>query len=557
MKFKEIAKNLSEIATLLELSGENIFKIKAHQNAANILGAQSDNESFLKEILAGKVKGLGAGIQQVILELQKTGESSLLNELRTSFSESFLELLKIKGLGAKKIKLLAQELNINSIAELEDACLKSDLLKVKGFAEKTQKNILENIAFYKKVKGYFHFKVAKEFAEELAEHFTSDQNAIKLEEVGALRRKDEILNQLEFVAALQDKTQLLKKLGTFKEIIDLDEKSNEICFCFKNNLKCRIHLASKNDFAKTQLLKTGSEKHLAKLDLARLENEAGAHSEEQLYHALSLCLIPPEYRLGESEIEEAHELFKAKANFSETIRATDIKGVVHAHSTYSDGRNTLREMANACIAKGYAYLGISDHSQSAFYAGGLKPDQIKRQHDEIAQLNQELAPFLILKGIESDILKDGSLDYSDNILESFDFVIASVHSHFELSENEMTERMIRAIKNPFTKILGHPTGRLLLKREGYRVHLQKILETAAEEGLVVEINANPARLDLDWRFHKLAQDMGVQLAICPDAHSAEQIDNIRYGVYAAQKGQVQKENCLTTWDLEKIKNYFK
>lgn len=555
MKFKEIAKHLDQIATLLELKGENSFKIKAHHNAARILENNLGNGTFLEDILGGKIKGIGTGIQQLISELQKTGESSLLNELKANFSESFLELLKIKGLGAKKLKILAEELAINSIEELEDACKKNKLLQIKGFAEKTQKTILENIAFYKPTREFFLFKTAKEWAELIKDHLAEDENTLKFAEVGTLRRKDEILNKIEFIISVKNIDALVNKLKQLKEIIEITKNADELSLLFGNKMKGIIYVVDEKDFSRNLISKTGSEKHLALLGLNEIKNQ-NISDEQAFYHALSLSFIPPEYRLGETEVEEAKELFRMKRDFPETIKAQDITGVLHAHSSYSDGLNSLSEMAKACKNKGYQYLGITDHSQSAFYAGGLKVDQIKRQHEEIDSLNEELAPFVIFKGIESDILKDGSLDYPDKILESFDFIISSVHSHFELSEKEMNERVIRAIKNPYTKILGHPTGRLLLRRKGYAIDLEQILETAAKHAVVVEINANPLRLDLDWRYHRKAIELGVRLAICPDAHSVEQIDYIKYGVYAARKGRVLKENCLTSLSLEEIKSFF-
>lgn len=480
MRITEIVKALEEIAILLELLNENRFKISAHKNAASILDRQFNSiEDYLS---AGKVKGIGENTSKLIQELIETGESSYAKELRSNFDESFLEILKIKGLGVKKLISLRDQLGISSIEELEEACKKDKLTSLKGFAKKTQEKILKNIEFYKTTRGFFYYSKGVEALLEL------DINQ-DYEIVGKFRENEPLINALEIEVSEEEKSSFLKSLK-------LSNAENQINIKLNNDLPLKVHFVS------------------------------------------------------DAKLEESRSYYEENFSFENTINEDDIKGIIHAHSTYSDGLNSLKDMAIAVRDKGYKYFGISDHSQTAFYAGGLKEDTIKKQHEEIDKLNEELSPFVIYKGIESDILKDGSLDYSEKILESFDFIIASVHSNFEMKEDEMTARIIRAIENPHTTILGHPTGRLLLRRPGYEVNMDQIIEAAAKNNVIIEINSNPARLDLDYTLHKKAIDSGVKLAICPDAHSIDQIDYVKYGVAVAKKGGVKKEDVVNCKDAD-------
>ena len=464
--------------------------------------SNASKAELLAQIKAGKIKGIAENLKVIILEIANTGESSFANELRESFDESFLEILKIKGLGVKKVNALKKELAVNSIEDLETACKSDKLIELKGFAKKTQSSILQNIAFYKTTRGLFHYRTGRDYLELVENKLKNNKHCLDLEIDGEYRKNEQVIDGLEILIETDDSLEILKSLEDLPEAKEIKSDKEQISITFKNKLPLKI------DFVKKE------------------------------------------------KIQERRKYFEKNFSFPGTVNASDIKGIIHAHSSYSDGIHSLKSLAVAVKEKGYQYLGISDHSQSAFYASGLKMSDIRRQHAEIDKLNQELAPFVIFKGIESDILKDGSLDYPDNILESFDFIIASVHSNFEMQEEEMTKRIVRAIQNPYTTILGHPTGRLLLKRPGYQIDMDQVLETAAKYNVAIEINSNPLRLDLDWSFHKKAVDLGILLPISPDAHSIEQIDYVEYGVAVAKKGGVKKEDVLTAWDVDEVKEYF-
>ncbi len=571
MTSSEIADNLEEIATLLELQGANVFRIRAFNNAARVVrSVEIELSDFVEEASAGKVKGIGPAISENIQVLFNEGELPFLDELRDSFPEGLLELLNIPGLGAKKVKKLYEELEIESLSDLEEACKNEKLSDLKGFSSKTETNILESIERYRKFSSQFLYRTALEKSKEILEYLSKSKLTGKVELAGSLRRNKEVVKDIDIIATSRSPVKLMEKFTSYpsveKIVAEGETKSSVI---IEDGLGVDLRVVSEEEFAAAILHFTGSKEHNTRLRSIAIKkglklNEYGLFkddtalsldSEEAIYKELGLAWVPPELREDRSEIEEAQRLLKKKSTFARLIEVDDIKGILHAHSTYSDGKHTLEQMALAAKDLGFEYLGITDHSQTAAYAGGLKPAAVKKQHKEIDELNKKLAPFKILKGIESDILADGSLDYNEKVLESFDFIIASVHSQFNLDESAMTKRFINAIKNPYTTIIGHPTGRLLLKREAYALNIPEILSAAKEYGVSIELNANPRRLDLDWRYLSQARKLGISIPINPDAHSIEGMQNIAYGVKVARKGGLTKDESLCCMNLNSLEKF--
>lgn len=569
----QIADALEEVGTLLEISGENAFRTRAYINAARILrGTQDDIQTFIEKAKARQIKGVGQGLTQDIDDLAFRGKLDLLEELKQDFPQGVLEILKLKGLGAKKVRIIYKDLGITSIEELETACKEGQLAEVKGFGEKTLKNILSSIDNYRTFKSRFLFSVALKEAEDIVLNLQKCSHCKEINIAGSLRRCKETVKDIDLIASSDKPSALMDYFIKLPQLTAItahgETKSSAI---LTSGIALDLRVVKPSQYPSALLHFTGSKEHNTQLRSLALKhnwklNEYGLFhketafslaDEKAIYNKLELAYIPPELREAQVEIEEASHLWQSGKKFPDLIQESDLKGVLHCHSTYSDGSSSLKQLAVAIRDMGFSYLGISDHSQTAAYAGGLKADDIKRQHEEIDLLNEELKPFMIFKGIESDILVDGSLDYEDKILETFDFVIASVHSNFNLDKTAMTRRIIRAINNPFTTILGHPTGRLLLKREGYQLNIQEILEAAKSNGVAIEINANPWRLDLDWRQLREAKRLGIQLPICPDAHSIKGVKDLRYGIGIARKGGLEKKhvlNCLNTDEFQEFLN---
>lgn len=562
---------LSEIAALLELKGENVFKVRAYQNAARILeNTALTLPEFVNQAKQGEIKGIGAAISSKLEALCSSGELSYLKELRSEFPPGVIELMSIPGVGPKKAGLLAKALGIKSVEELEQACRDSRVAELKGFGEKTQAKIIAGIASRKQYSSKFLYPEAWHTGQEIAASLKESGHVGQVEVAGSIRRRKEVVADIDIVATSKDPEGLMQVFVTLPRVKQVlghgDTKSTVVLY---SGIQVDLRVVEDAEFPAALLYFTGSKAHNTKLrgiaqDKKLKLNEYGlfkgkralkAHSEEELYHHLGLAYVPPELREDQGEIEFAAK--NRKGGFPKLVELADIRGVLHAHSSYSDGKNTLEEMAKGTKELGYEYLGITEHSKSSSYAGGLTVERIRDQHQEIEALNKKLAPFKIFKGIECDILVDGALDYTDEILKSFDFVIVSVHSRFGLDKEAMTARILRAISNPYTTILGHLTGRLLLEREGYAVEVSKILECAAKNRVAVEINCNPRRLELDWRYHRQAVELGVKLAICPDAHSIRGLSDIEYGIGVARKGGLEATNIINCGDVNEIQNYFR
>lgn len=510
MNAKEIGDIFSDVAVLLELNGENQFKVRAYESAARLLSSQTlDAQELIGEVESGRIKGIGSGLLEAIRELEEHGSYSVFEELKSTVPEGFLDLLALPGLGPKKLKLLREELGITGIDDLLKACAENRVCELKGFSEKTQAKLIEAAERFKINSEKYRLPQALEAAQAMIAKDPSKH----LIPSGEFRRGLPVISEI----VVSDSTR------PFELLFETGSES---------------HLAQLRNWASSRGFT------LTREGILKGKTETTVSSEEELYTTLELAYIPPELREGRGEIEEAATLFQSGRQKFDLVEREDLQGILHAHSTYSDGIHSLKEMAEAARALGYSYLGITDHSQSAAYAGGLKPPIIRKQREEIDRLNSELAPFRIFHGIESDILGDGSLDYEDEILSRFDFVIASVHSRFSLDRDAMTKRLVKAVENPYTCILGHSSGRKLLEREPYEFDIEAVLRAAQECGTAVEINASPKRLDIDWTQVSLARDLGLQVPICPDAHSIKGMDDVQWGILTARKGGLSKAQVL-------------
>lgn len=547
MDNKAISKIFKLCSQLMELHNENPFRTKAMASASfklDKLPFRIDDAS-LEELSAQP--GIGKSTAEKAKEVAQTGTFKELQDLLANTPSGVVEMLNIKGLGPKKVQIIWQDLGIESVGELLYACNENRLVEAKGFGLKTQEEIKKSIEFSISNQGWFLYaKVlsqADTFYAILKTHFPSSL----LSFTGDFRRKCEVLSTVDLL--ISESIEAVEKFLGDYTLVEKTENSLEITdelgFTFK------VFSTNINDFYRDLILSTGSTAHLDLL-FNILPDLPSLSSEEAIYRNLRLDYIEPELREGLDEIERAQN-----HTLPHLIQFKDLKGTLHNHSTYSDGVHTLEQMALHCKdALGLEYLGICDHSRTAVYANGLSIERLEEQWKEIASLNEKLAPFKIFKGIESDILSDGSLDYPDEVLAQFDFVVASVHSNLKMDEEKATARLIKAIENPYTTILGHPTGRLLLSRSGYPLDFKKIIDACAANKVVIEINANPLRLDLDWRWHRYAVEKGVLLSINPDAHRTEGLLDMQYGIFVAQKGGLEAKNCLNTYSLTDITNYF-
>jgi DNA polymerase (family 10) len=543
---KEIVSALKLLGQLMELHDGNAFKIKSINNAAFKLGKYAELLAEKSEDDLAKIDGVGKSVAAKILELINTNAIAELENLKADTPSGLVEMLAIKGLGPKKIQIIWKQLNIDNIGELYYACIENRLVEAKGFGYKTQEEVKRLIEFTLMNKGSLLLSNALQF-------YTDLKTNIDITAVGQLARNCEIITALEFSAPLSKLNEITNTLQSIENIegaiAQQEWKGN-----WNTNSPITIYFIDDKNWVLQNFIKNSSVEHIALLpnfDLEKISKE-NISSEEDIYKYLGIGFIPVPMREGNREVELAKE-----TKIPILIRNEDLKGSLHNHSTWSDGIHTLEEMAMYCKELGYEYLGICDHSQSAFYANGLKPDRLLQQFEEIEKLNKKYPDFHIFKGIESDILNDGSLDYEEELLKQFDFIVASVHSNLKMDETKANTRLLKAIENPYTTMLGHPTGRLLLARQGYPINHQLIIDACAANMVAIEINANPLRLDLDWRWIDYALQKGVLLSINPDAHKKEGYHDMKYGVMVAQKGGLSKEFCLNAWDKNKLGDYFK
>jgi len=584
MTKSQIAEVLEEIATLLELKDENPFKIRAYANAARSLETFGGNLSDLQDEEAlAKIPGIGKAIAAKVKELAGTGKLKYLEELRAEFPAAILELFSISGLGAKKIKALYEQLHISSIEQLREACESGRVARLPGFGETTQAKICTAIEQRAKHSGYFQFGQIAAETESLRRDLAAHPDALQVDVAGSYRRRREIVRDVDLVVATKKPaaiTEFFIKHALAESIIAQGPTKTSVRL--RSGIQCDLRVVTSAEYPFALNYFTGSKEHniemrsralqrgwtLNEYRLARLPPDPKAkkarggraikrptvkiptvRDEADLYRALGLDFIPPELRenCGEFEAAEKHSLPRL-------IEQDNLRGTFHCHTVASDGHNSLEEMASAAQKLGLEYLGIAEHSKSSIQAHGIDAAKLRAQVAAIRKMNKKFDGFRLFAGVECDILRDGTLDFDDEILAELDFAVASIHSVFNLSEAEMTKRIIRAMENPFITILGHLTGRLLLKRDPYLVDIPAVLEAAAATGTWIELNAAPKRLDLDWRWWPLAKQQGVKCVINPDAHRTERLQDLWFGVGIARKGWLTKSDVMNCLPLGKIES---
>jgi DNA polymerase (family 10) len=561
---------LNECAELMELRGENPFRCRAYENAARALqGVEGDPADWLTDNRLEGIRGIGQGMADHIREWVETGKLEQFEKIKAELPPILLELVRIPGIGPKKARVLHADLGVDSLERLEAAAKDGTIARHKGFGEKTAERILAGLEQHRKFSERSRLDVARAEAQLILERLHRLKSVKRLDVAGSLRRCRETVRDLDFVVESEHPETVMKVFVTLPNVSRVTNHGpTKSSVVLASGMAADLRVVDHEQFAAALNYFTGSKEHNTRLrgrakKLGCKLNEYGlfretterpvpCREEADIYRRLGLRYIEPELREDMGEIEAAES-----GGLPRLITRADMRGLLHCHSTYSDGRSSLREMAEAAREAGYAYFGICDHSRSAGYAHGMSEDTVLRQHDEIERLNRELQGIVVLKGVESDILDDGRLDYEDRFLERFDFVVASIHSRFNLNRKEMTRRICRALEHPATVILGHPTGRLLLQREPYEVDMDEVLETAAAHRVAVEINANPHRLDLDWRLHRQAKRLGCLLSINPDAHNAADIGDVSYGIGIARKGWVEASDVINTLPLDQFRGWLR
>ena len=542
MTNKQIANAFDELANLMELHEEDDFRIRSYRNAYLNLRKLDRPLADMPDAEIKEIKGVGPAIAGKIRELVGTGKMATLEKYRAQTPPGVVEMLEVNGFGPKKVRVVWQEMGVESIGELWYACNENRLVEYKGFGLKTQEDLKNKLEYFLKSRDKLHLDAAEEEADFVCTWLSGKLPAIRVAPVGELRRCCPVVSTIEILAGYSGN---LSEVFDEQTLVLEEQKENTYRVRLENNTAVLIHRCEPAEFGSKLFKHTGSPAFVeafAKahpgLDFKNLEQE------DEVFAKANTAFVVPELR------DPSGATFNLAPDGPGLIDLADIKGILHVHTTWSDGLHSLRDMCTYAQSLGYAYIGITDHSQSAFYANGLKPDRVLAQMEEIDALNAELAPFRIFKGIESDILNDGSLDYDDALLEKVDFVIASVHSNLRMSLEKATERVVRAIENPFTTILGHPTGRLLLSREGYPLDWEKVFDACVRHKVAIELNANPYRLDIDWTLIPEATRRGIPISINPDAHSKDGIHDIRYGVMVARKGGLTGMGCLNARGAE-------
>jgi DNA polymerase (family 10) len=559
---------LEELGVLLDLQGESPFKSRAYTNAARTLrGLELPVAELVAGSALGEVRGIGKALEEKLTELVTTGRMEYYERQKAAVPPGLLEVLRIPGLGPRRARTIHHELGIASLVELEAACLENRLLTLEGFGAKSQEKILDGIAFLGRQHGLHLYAESLAVSELLLVWLRAQPSVLRAEAAGDLRRRMEVVEELVLVAATQDPEALARAFAGHEAVETVTGRDGaRVNVTLKAGLGAELHLVDEAAFAVTLWHLTGNDGHreLLRARAKRLGLQLGESGlcrdgevipcpdEAALFAHLGIAVIPPELREGTDEVEAGE-----RSTLPALVTDRDVKGILHVHTTDSDGHHDLVRMAEAAQELGYAYLGVCDHSQAAAYARGLTPERVREQHEAIDALNARLASFRVLKGIEVDILADGALDFSDDVLASFDFTVASIHSNFGQDRAMISTRIERAMHNPHVRILGHPTGRLLLVRDGYAADVERLIDVAAETGTALELNANPRRLDLDWRYLRRARDRGVKIAINPDAHRVEGIEDVAYGVAVARKGWIEAPDVLNCWPFDELVAFFR
>lgn len=546
-----IADNFSLLSKLMDINGENSFKTKTYSIAAyNIEKLPLQLQDTPREKLF-TIQGIGKSVGEKVAEMLDTGGLQVLLDYMERTPAGVIEMLNIKGIGPKKIHTIWKEMEIESVGELLYACNENRLTLFKGFGEKTQLNVQEAIEYYLQNQGSFLYASLEEVFPQIDGYLKKIFSPQKVHVTGAYRRQELTIDEIEFVI-LEEKEKIKPAFQTAQPPELLEENDDNLLYKLKTGLRLRLY-TGKAKMSEKLFFTTGSApfiENFKKYFSGKISGNDDSKGDESIFSNLSIPYIEPCLRETENIITKA-----TTNKLPQLIQPGDIKSIIHSHSNWSDGVNTVEEMAKECIKQGFEYLVISDHSKAAAYAKGLSEERIREQHRYIDELNKTLYPFKIFKSIECDILNDGSMDYSDEVLASFDLVIASVHSNLKMSEEKAMQRLIRAILNPYTTILGHMTGRLLLSRKGYPVDHKQIIDACAAHHVAIEINAHPRRLDMDWCWIEYATEKNVLLSIDPDAHSLDGFSDIKYGVLAAQKGGLTKEQNVSSFSLAQFEDW--
>lgn len=559
------AHRLNEIASLLEVRGENPFKSRAFTQAARTLSEleQDDISPLVRSKEIAKLPGIGAGTLAVLTDLVETGDSEYLESLRQTTPEGLVEMLRIPGLGPTRIHRIHEGLKVETVADLEAAARDGRLAKLSGFGIKTADKILNGIASLREKSGQLMHGTAAVEAARLQRAVSKLTGVVQVEIAGSLRRSMEVVRDIDLVVVRDGGANSLaesaKKVPGVEEVTTHGET---LTLRLVNGVRADLHSTRPDSFSLAQWRATGSAEHCDEVverlrsrgfDLRddRLVDSSGATvadaDERLLYRSAGLAWIPTELRENRGEIDAA-----ARDALPKLIELADLRGILHCHSKYSDGSSTIEAMVKAAQMRGWTYLGISDHSQAASYAGGMTRDAVLRQHEEIDAVNAKMTNFRVLKGLESDILANGSLDYDSDLLDRFDYVIGSIHSRFSMDRAQMTERILRAMDDPHLTIIGHPTGRQLLRREPFAVDMDAIMDRAANGGIALELNTDPNRLDLDWRLLRTAVERGVTIEIGPDAHSPDELGFVEFGMQIARKGWLEARVVLNTRSADDV-----
>ena len=568
---EKIVTILNQIALILEIKGENAFKIRAYKNGSEIIENYGDDIiQITKDGKLGELKGIGKALASKIEEIVETGKLSYLDELKLEFPDTFFDLFEISNLGPKKIKKLYENLQIDSIDKLEASCKNNEISKISGFGKKSVEAILESISFRKSNSKFFRTGDIAPIAESILEFLRQLPQTSQAEIAGSYRRGKEIVHDIDFIVATKLPVEIINEFTEMPEVAQVISKGKtKSSVRLNNGLQCDLRAVKNSEFPFALNYFTGSKAHNVKMRSLAIKNgyslneyalnsktktnEDVINDESDLYKALGLSFIHPALREDQGEVEAAKD-----ASLPNLIQIENLKGTFHNHTTASDGKNSLSEMAEAATDLGLQYLGISDHSKSSVQANGLSDEELLLQVKEIKDFNDRNNNELtIFSGVECDILKDGSLDYNESVLSQLDYCIASVHSSFSLTENEMTQRVIKAIESPHVTMIGHLTGRLLLLRKPYDINVSKIIDACAKNNTIIEINANPRRLDMDWRWWKKAKDKGVKCSINPDAHKIEHFQYLHFGVKIAQKGWLESSDVVNCLPIDEIKKLLK
>jgi DNA polymerase (family 10) len=564
MDKKAVAQVLEQIAAFLELKGENPFRIRAFRTAARAVGGfPADLRDGIDDGSLAATKGVGPATLQIVAEIVTTGRASMLEELREQIPPGLVEMLAVQGLGVAKIRQIHDVLDIDSLPELEAAALDGRLARLPRFGPKTSENILKGIAYLRQASAFRLLHHAADEAEGLRAALERMPGVLQVVVAGDVRRRAEVVRDLVLVIVADvPPGELFKRLSQLPGVHEFaGQDDRRLTLRFAGGASAQIVVTTPVNTGAVLVQATGSEAHLRALAVHAASRDlalSGAAlwrgsafvptpDEAAFYAALGLDCIPPELREGQDEIEAAE-----RHALPRLLERGDLRGFLHCHTRYSDGSNSVEELARACRASGYEYVGITDHSQAAAYAGGLKAGDLARQADEIDEVNGRLEGIRVLKGVEADILQDGRIDFDEGVLARLDFVIASIHSRFNMNAAEMTARMLAAMDNPHLTIIGHPTGRLLLSRDPYGLDVDAVIEKAAATGVALEINADPHRLDLDWRLARRARDRGAAISIGADAHSAAGIANVEYGVSMARKAWLGAGDILNALPAEEF-----